>query len=132
MGFAPGFIRFAPGFAPCWAPEFEGILAKFAGLPPSGADLFIILKKEPRPGAKFGSMPGCGLEAHQARILIGSVLQCPIPFRNIIPGDDPCAQPRLLGIAMVKLTLLHVALYKISMWTLLDHPVGRSPACFPV
>ena len=38
--FAPGVLGFAPGFAPVLAPEFERCLAKFADLPPSGADLF--------------------------------------------------------------------------------------------
>ena len=49
-GFAPGFIGFAPRFAPCLDSEFEGSLAKFTGLPPTGADLFIILKKGPPTG----------------------------------------------------------------------------------
>ena len=112
----PVLLDLPPGLPPVLDPEFEGSLTKFADLPPSGADLFIILKKGPRPGAKFCSMPGSRLKAHQIRILVGSMFQRPTPCRDIILGDIPYAnsrnQHRLMGVTMEELSVRFLAFLK--------------------
>ena len=81
LGLPPVCFDLPLDLPPVWEREFMGSLAEFHDLPPSGTDLFIILKKgSPGRGKFVKACLAAGFEAPHIRILIGFVFQGPFVF----------------------------------------------------
>ena len=78
LGLHPVCFDLPLDLPPVLGREFNGSLAEFHDLPPSGTDLFIILKKgSPGRGKFVMASVAAGSEAPHIRILVGFVFQGP-------------------------------------------------------